>query len=220
MASGIALAVLAAPLPADDKANADADKGQTVRGRITKVQPDEGRITIRTRHGKDLTLRVDNNSELQMDGKPARLNQFKEGTRVRVTYDRKGGADHVVSLAPTLIGSGEIKRQVRDLLRTVRDYGYQNRDEYQKKMQAALRDLDERIEDLRDRADDAGAEARRKYARELDELGKKREVLREKLDKVKAASPGAFKDLKAGADEAYNDLLKAYDRARARFDDK
>jgi hypothetical protein len=220
MASGIALAALAAPLPADDKANPDTGKALTVRGRITRIQPDDGRVTLRTRQGKEVTLRVDDTSRLEMDGQAARLNQFKTGTRVRVTYDRKGGVDHVVSLTPTLLGSGEIKREVRDLLQSVRSYGYQHKDEYQKKMQAALRDLDERIEDLQDRADQAGGAAKKQFARDLEQLRQMRAAVREKLDKVKAASPAAFKELKAGTDDAYNDLLKAYDRARSQFNKK
>jgi len=218
VASGLALTVLVAALPARDRERADADRAVTIRGRIVRVRPEDNQLTLKTRN-KEVELRVGKGSRLQMDGQDVRLDQFKEGTRVRVTYLRQDGANRVVTLAPALIGNGEVQRGVREALQAARAYNYRQREEFQRRAQANLRELDERIADLQDRAEDAGQESRQQYQRLLEELRRRRDVAREKVARLKDASADNWEDIRAGAGQALDDLQQAYDQARTRFKD-
>src|SRR5262249_28322249 len=155
--------------------------------------------------GKEWTLRVDDDSDLRLGARPAKLSDFKVGTRVRVRYAREGGRRRVVLMRPQLT-AGALGRDVRDFVRRAKDFGYEKRREYVEKAGKALDELNERIEDLQDRVE-SGRSA------ELKELRKKRDALRERLARLRKASPAAWATLKAGVARGMDELQKAYERA-------
>ncbi len=215
-ASGLALAFVAAAR-ADDRKRDDERNTEVARGRVTRVDPTAGRITVSTRGGKEMEFRVDDASRLEQDGRNARLGDFKEGARVRVTYARRGGENRVVRLAPALVGNGEVRSAVRDALREGRGFAFRQKDELRRRMDEHLRELDDRIDDLQERADAAGAEGRRKYRETLEDLQRRRDAARAKIDRLRGASADSYEDLKSGALDALNDLQRAYDDARSRI---
>jgi hypothetical protein len=213
----VAVAVAWSVLPAGGQAQLDAGKSRTVRGRIAAVGPADNQLLLRTSDGKELRLHVDERSRLRLDQREARLGQFKEGTRVTVTFEPRAGLNRVVTLSDAPVSAEDLRREVRDALEAAKAYTFQQKDEYQRRLEALTRELDERIDDLRDRAEAVGAEARKEYAQEIEELRQRREAVRQRLARVKSASAEAWEDIKSGVSAALEDLQKAYERARSRF---
>lgn len=206
------LTLFAAAAAADEPAREARET--TLRGKITRLRADEGRLTVRTRAGEEMTFDVRPDTRLSLRGREARLSDFREGQRVRVTYESAGGAHRLVSVAAPAVSLDDVRREAREALESARNYGYERRVEYQKKLEPVLHDLDERIAELKERAAAAGADAKRRMEPQIEELSAKRDAVREKLSRVRDAAPGAWDDVKAGVGKAVDDFQKAFDRLR------
>jgi hypothetical protein len=115
------------------------------------------------------------------------------------------------------VNAEEVQRELRNALDAVKGYTYQQKQEYQKRLEPVLQDLDERIDHLKEQAKGASKEARKWYPQALQELRRERRIVREQLAKAEAAAPGAWEDIKAGVGAAWNDLRQAFQRANERF---
>jgi 3-dehydroquinate synthetase len=91
---------------------------------------------------------------------------------------------------------------------------------YQEKIAAQLKEFAAKIDELNVRADQAKAEAKVKYAKQIEELRLKQESARQKLQKLKEAGGGALGDLKRGLDAAVAELNTALHDALSRFKEK
>jgi hypothetical protein len=197
---------------------ADDAKPERVRGRVVKVRPEEGQIVVRTDRDREVVLRVDPAAEVRVNGKDAKVSDLKEGTRVRVRFHDKDGVTRAVSVtAHDPATAGEVKRAFADLVARVRSYTVEQKDEYCAKMEEGLDDLQDRIDVLEDRAKEAGADLRREYDQEIQELRRKEQTVRRQLDRAKDAAPAAWEDVKHGVRNALDELQTALDKARSRF---
>jgi hypothetical protein len=217
---GLVFTLLAAtPSVATGQDSKDA-KTRTARGKVTKVESAESQLTVTTREGRVLHFQTDADSKLRLAGKDVKLTEFKEGTRVRVTYDVRDGKNRVIAASEFPSSDGPVRREIRDALRSIAAYSFQQKEEYGRKMKAAVRDLEEEIEDLKERAKDAGADVQQQLAKEIVELGKRKEEVEQKLAKVAAARGEAWEDIKSGISSALEELQKSMQKARARFKDQ
>ncbi|MBW1992678.1 MAG: hypothetical protein JRI59_11345 [Deltaproteobacteria bacterium] len=80
------------------------------------------------------------------------------------------------------------------------------RQEYQQQIGAQLREMREKMAELRDRLERAQPEVQAKLRKKLKKLEKLQEAARQKWEELKAASQQAWKDLKAELDQALEDL--------------
>jgi gas vesicle protein len=214
--TALALLVLTCALPAADRERPrPADKHNLLRGTIEEVASDN-QIVVRGLDGKEWKLSVDDRSDLRLDGRSARLSDFKKGTRVRVRYDNRDGKPHVV-LMRTPVVAKVVGEEGRDFLNSLKGFGYDKRDEYQRKLADLVARLDERIEDLNDRIADAGADAERRLAPEKKELERKRAAVREKMEQLKSVGSTTWEDLKGQLDRSIGDLQQTLDRAREKL---
>ena len=90
---------------------------------------------------------------------------------------------------------------------------------YQEKIAAQLKGFAGKIDELKTKADQAKAEAKIKYAKQIEDLRLKQEAARQKLQKLKEAGGGALGDLKRGLDAAVEELNAAVHDALSRFKD-
>jgi hypothetical protein len=212
-----ALAWPAAPVHGQDRQEAAAG-ANLLRGKIVEVRSDSHLVLLRTRGGKEWRLYLDDHASLQRDGQPAQLSDFRPGMRVRVAYRAEDGKNRLVSMTDAPI-TRAVARGAREALRTGRSYGYERRVEYHRQLEAALADLDHRIDDLEEgvRGRSAAPEARARFGEEIKELRRKRDVVSDRLTRLKTAGPEAWESLKAGAANALDDLQGALDRARSRL---
>ncbi len=199
---------------------ADNEGFHTVRGRITEVRPADNELTLRSLRGDELKLTVDPRSRLEIQHRPAKLGDFQDGMRVRVTYESAQGKNRVVTMTQPRVSIDSIQNEVSEALESAKSYSYQQKDEYQKKLGGVMQDLDDHMQDLKAKAAQAGEEARKRYQQEMEELRPKREALRKKLEQVRAAAPGAWDDIKSGVGAAAHDLQRALERVRARLQEQ
>ena len=212
----MSLAIAAAVYIGDDK-QPGTETNITVRGRITHISGQEGQVTIRSWHGEEMILHVDAGSKLQIRRQDAKLADFRPGQRVKIVYDSKDGVNRIASMSSPPISFEDVRREIQDAYETAKAYSYERKDEYEKKLEPVIQDMDERIEELKERAAKANAEARQRFAKEIDELKQKRGAVKEQMGRVKAATPQAWEDVKSGVGSAVSDLQKAFEKARARL---
>lgn len=200
---------------ADEPDRRDAGRAMILRGRIARIQPSEHEVTVRTREGREVRVFVGERSRLSLEDRPATLDSFREGDRVRVVYEVVNGQTRVVSMMRGFL-AGVVRRGLQEFTEGGRGLAFEKREEYRRRLERALRDVDDEIDGLKDQIADAGHRSRRQFADDLEALRKRREAVRDQLDRVRAAREGDWDDIKAGVDTALGDLQKALDRVRSR----
>jgi uncharacterized coiled-coil DUF342 family protein len=91
------------------------------------------------------------------------------------------------------------------------------KEDFVRKMHAKLDQWNAEIDALTAKADQAGAEARAEYHKQLDTLRGKRDHARSKLNELESASEGAWQDLRAGVELAWESVSEAVRSATSRF---
>jgi multidrug resistance efflux pump len=91
------------------------------------------------------------------------------------------------------------------------------KEEFVRTMHAKLDQWNAEIDALSARAEQAEADARAEYHKQLEILRSKRDQARGKLGEVESASEGAWQDLKAGVELAWESVSEAVRSAAARF---
>ncbi|MDT8404726.1 hypothetical protein [Sulfuriflexus sp.] len=88
---------------------------------------------------------------------------------------------------------------------------------YQEKMSAKLHEWQAKIDALKARADQVGADQKLKYQEQIDNLRTKQRHMREKLDELKAASESTWEEIKTRVDRAWEDLEGAVEKLTKKF---
>lgn len=92
-----------------------------------------------------------------------------------------------------------------------------SRDEYVRKMQAKLTELNADIDKLAAKAGEVSANLRSEYNEEMAALKVKQAAARQKIEEVQKSGESAWQDLKAGIDLAWTVIGESIDSARSRF---
>lgn len=92
-----------------------------------------------------------------------------------------------------------------------------SRDEYVRKMQVKLEELNAEIETLTTMAGKVSTEAKKEYFEQIETLKAKQSAARQKIDDLQHAGESAWEDLKAGVELAWTAMGEAIDSARSRF---
>jgi septation ring formation regulator EzrA len=88
---------------------------------------------------------------------------------------------------------------------------------YQEKFEAKLKELKAQLDFIEAKAAQAKAQSKIELQKQLQDLRRKRDAMRERLDKVRKSSGGAWKDLKAGVESAADDLKEALGKVMDKF---
>ncbi len=92
-----------------------------------------------------------------------------------------------------------------------------DKDAYVKKMHAKLDEWNAEIDKLKAKADQAEAESRIEYQKQIEDLQDKRREAERKMSQVKKAGEGAWEDLKSGVQDAWDAMDEAVKSARSKF---
>ena len=92
-----------------------------------------------------------------------------------------------------------------------------SRDEYVRKMQAKLEELNTDIDKLAAKANDVSAELKGEYNEQIAALKTKQAAARQKIEEMQKSGESAWKDLKAGIDLAWTAIGESIDSAKSRF---
>ena len=91
------------------------------------------------------------------------------------------------------------------------------KEEFVRKMHSKLDIWNAEIDTLTAKANAAEASARAEYHKQLDALRGKRDEARSKLNALETAGEGAWEDLKAGVELAWDAVSEAVQSATSRF---
>lgn len=121
----------------------------------------------------------------------------------------------------TKVTSADVKKEAKKAMETTKAYTLQQKEEYEKQIKAKLQKINGEIQQLQSKAQSRATELKEKgkaeFAQAMEGLHKKKQAAAEKLNELNSASGKAWEDMKSGMDEAMDELIKAYDRARSHF---
>ena len=115
------------------------------------------------------------------------------------------------------VTSEDVRRDAGQAVETAAEYSQQTKDEFQKKLDAQLTELDGQIAKLREKSADLKDEAKVNWDKTMADLETKRDAVRAKLTEVGQSSGEAWKDVQKGAQAAWDDLDKAFRDASKKF---
>jgi len=110
-----------------------------------------------------------------------------------------------------------VKKETGEALDAAKKYTLQQKEEYQKKVEAELGDLSKKIGELKARAVGLKGEAVKSLETQMTDLKKKQKVAEDKLKEYESSSSQALQDLKIGLDNSLKELKKAYDGIVGQF---
>jgi outer membrane biogenesis lipoprotein LolB len=100
----------------------------------------------------------------------------------------------------------EVEEKAQEALEAAKTYTLEQKEEYQKKAESKLQEFDKEIAKLKVKAEKTSAEARVKLKKQVEDLQKKQDVARTKLDKLKTAGKDAWEVLKKDVDATLTDI--------------
>ena len=118
---------------------------------------------------------------------------------------------------PGKVTSEDVRRDAGQAAKTGAEFSQQTKEEFQKKLESRLKDLDAEIAKLREKGHDLKDKSKADWDRKMAELETKRDAARTKLAEVGRSSGEAWKDLRKGAQSAWDELDKAFRDASREF---
>lgn len=103
-----------------------------------------------------------------------------------------------------------VVRDTKEAIEATKQYTIQQKESFQKAMQAELIDMQAKIAELQKKTNAASVEARTEMQQAIQELERKKDEARKKLDKVNESTSSAWDKLKDGMNAAVADLKKSY----------
>jgi MFS superfamily sulfate permease-like transporter len=111
----------------------------------------------------------------------------------------------------------EVAEETVDFYKKVKDYTFNEKDDYVEKAEARIQKLDPKLTALDDKLEQTAAGAKEELQNTLDRLKEKRNELDAKLTALKESSEVSWEEMKEGFTKAMKDLENAYKRAAAEF---
>ena len=114
---------------------------------------------------------------------------------------------------PGKVTSEDVRRDAGKALETAGEFSQQTKEEFQKKLESRLKELDAEIAKLREKGNDLKDQAKADWEKKMADLETKRQAASAKLTEIGNSSAEAWKDIQAGAQAAWDDLDKAFREA-------
>jgi ElaB/YqjD/DUF883 family membrane-anchored ribosome-binding protein len=108
-----------------------------------------------------------------------------------------------------------VKKESEDAIEELKSYAKKKHEEFRDKAEAKLKFYEERVNELKAKADKATGEAKKKIDEALEAFREKQKALTEQLDKFKTASAKAWEEMEKKIDAGLEELKKHYERARS-----
>ena len=115
------------------------------------------------------------------------------------------------------VTSEDVRRDAGQAVNTAAEFSQQTKEEFRKKLDAQLKDMDAEIAKLRDKGRDLKDKAKANWDQKMAGLERKREAARAKLAEVGQSSEDAWNDVQKGAQSAWDELNKAFRDASREF---
>lgn len=113
--------------------------------------------------------------------------------------------------------AAEVQKKVNEAAKATSEFTAEKKDEFVQAMQKKLAALDDKIDAVRAKASEQGAEIDKETQQALDALKKKQKEAADKLKELRSQAPDAWQDFQDGVNDALNDLQHAYNDAASHF---
>lgn len=110
--------------------------------------------------------------------------------------------------------SEEVKEKTKDAAASALDFSKERKEIVQREMEESLATMKEKIAELKVVADRKVGAAKKSATQEVANLEKSQAALSARLNKFKKSSGKAWKNMKAGFNDAFRKLSEAYDKAK------
>ena len=128
-----------------------------------------------------------------------------------------GASKNPLIRRPKKVTSEDVRRDAGQAVNTAAEFSQQTKEEFQKNLDARLKELDAEIAKLREKGRDLKDQAKANWDRKMADLETKRDAARAKLAEVGHSSAEAWKDVQKGAQSAWDELDKAFHDASREF---
>ena len=118
---------------------------------------------------------------------------------------------------PGKVTSEDVRRDAGQAVNTAVEFSQQAKEDFQKNLDAHLKNMDAEIAKLHEKGRDLNGEAKVKWDQKLADLETKRDAARAKLAEVGKSSAEAWKDVQKGAQSAWDEMDKAFRDASHEF---
>ena len=106
--------------------------------------------------------------------------------------------------------SEKMIRDTKEAVESTKQYTMQQKDSFQKKVQAELAEMQTKIAELQTKTSAASVEARKEMQKALQDLERKKEEARKQLDEISHSTSSAWSTLKDHLSAVVADLKKSY----------
>lgn len=106
-------------------------------------------------------------------------------------------------------------RETQEAVTATKDYTIQQKDAFQRKVQAELDEMQARIAQLRGQVGHASAEAKADIQKSIGELEKKKDLAEKKAQEIHSATASSWEQVKAKTSAAMDDLRESLNRAKS-----
>lgn len=113
--------------------------------------------------------------------------------------------------------AGELKKQAEQTLETAKKLTVQQKELYQQKVEAELRELGDRISELKKKSETVRGEALQELESKFQELKEKQKAAEQKLNELRSSTAQAWQDAKTGLENAVGALKRSYDNILKNF---
>jgi len=114
----------------------------------------------------------------------------------------------------------KVSKELGEAFDAMKQYGFEKKEQFVAWAEERTKELDQKIDTLKDKMDKAGAKANKDWQKTLEDLKIERQKVAKDLDSLKKSSKGAWEDLKWGFSAAYSKMEQAYDKAAEHFKGK
>lgn len=115
------------------------------------------------------------------------------------------------------VTSDTVVRETREAVTSTKDYTIQQKDAFQRKIQAELDDMQVRIAQLRGQVEHASGSARADIQKSIVELEKKKELASKKVQDIHSATAASWEQVKSKTAAAMDDLRESFNRTLSHF---
>jgi hypothetical protein len=114
-------------------------------------------------------------------------------------------------------GAEAITKEVKETVEATKEYTAHQKDAFQRKAQEELAAIQSQIGALRGKVRDVSASTRAELQKSIDELEKKKEAVKDKLDTLRGATDAKWHAMKTKVDTALDEIKSSYQKALSRL---
>lgn len=119
--------------------------------------------------------------------------------------------------ADLLVGAETITTEIKETVEATKEYTAQQKEAFQRKAQEELASIQSQIRALRGKARNLSASTRAELQKSIDELEKKKEAAKEKLDTLRDVTDAKWHAMKTKVDAALDEIKSSYQKALSRL---